>query len=102
MGNGKQAKRSSSVETFTFDKDRGHTVLITTNGCSENRMDCARMKHYFIKGGWSVTEDVRDADMVFFNACGLTTIRENASIKVLQDINRHKKKSAKGFNDMKQ
>lgn len=83
-----------STEDLYFSKDLGRSVFITTNGCSENRMDCARMQQFFTKGGWSVTTDVGDADIILFNACGLTTMRENDSIKVLRDINTHKKMSA--------
>lgn len=94
MNNESHDRSGCSTEDLYFSKDFGKSIFITTNGCSENRMDCARMKQFFLKGGWSVTTDVRDADIILYNACGLTTIRENHSIKVLRDINTHKKNSA--------
>jgi threonylcarbamoyladenosine tRNA methylthiotransferase MtaB len=77
-----------------YSKSAEKKVFITTNGCSENRYDCANMQQFFLKNGWSVANNVKDADIILFNSCGLTTVRENASIKVLREINMIKKKSA--------
>lgn len=77
-----------------FSKDLGGNVYVTTNGCSENRSDCAKMQEFFTINGWSVTSNVRAADIILFNACGLTTIREDNSLEVLEGINAQKKSSA--------
>jgi len=75
-------------------KDLGGNVYVTTNGCSENRSDCAKMQEFFTINGWSVTSNIREADIILFNACGLTNIREDNSIEVLEGINAQKKSSA--------
>jgi MiaB/RimO family radical SAM methylthiotransferase len=77
-----------------LSKDLNLKVCVTTNGCSENRIDCAKMKNFFIYNGWSVTDNISQADLILFNACGLTTVRENDSLESLRYINEHKKPSA--------
>ena len=90
----------SEVETgclakeIYFSKDLGKNVCVITNGCSENRSDCAKMQGFFAINGWSVTSNIREADIILFNACGLTTVREDNSIEVLEGINAQKKSSA--------
>lgn len=69
-------------------------MFFTTNGCSENRSDCAKMQEFFRINGWQVTTKIREADIIFFNACGLTNVREDNSLKVLKEINAQKKFSA--------
>ncbi|MFP3868407.1 MAG: radical SAM protein [Desulfobacteraceae bacterium] len=77
-----------------FRKNVGQKVCVTTNGCSENRIDCAKMQKFFTDNGWSVTADIRQADLILFNACGLTTVRENDSLATLQWITEQKRPSA--------
>jgi tRNA A37 methylthiotransferase MiaB len=94
--------KSNASETGTgclakvtyFSKDLGGNVYVTTNGCSENRSDCAKMQEFYTINGWSVTSNIREADIILFNACGLTTVREDNSLKVLEEINTQKKSSA--------
>jgi len=54
-----------------LSKDLGRIVYVTTNGCSENRSDCAKMQEFFTNNGWSVTTNIKEADIILFNACGL-------------------------------
>lgn len=83
-----------SDENFYYHKNTEKSVFITTNGCSENRFDCAKMQQFFLKNGWTITKNAKDADIILFNACGLTTIRENASINALFEMKTLKKESA--------
>jgi len=82
------------MEKMYFNKNLGKSVFITTNGCSENRFDCAKMNEFFTTNGWSVVANVQKADIILFNACGLTKIREDDSLGVLKEINTQKKSSA--------
>jgi len=86
--------KNGCLSKRVFSNGSSKSICITSNGCSENRMDCAKMQEFFIRNGWSVTSDLRDADYIFFNACGLTTLREDTSLKTLQRINDQKKHSA--------
>jgi threonylcarbamoyladenosine tRNA methylthiotransferase CDKAL1 len=81
-------------ESLFYPKHPIKSIFITTNGCSENRFDCAKMERFFLKNGWRITGHVIDADLILFNACGVTTIAENASINTLSEINALKKESA--------
>ena len=86
-------EKDRDLENF-WGKDLNLKVFVTTNGCSENRIDCAKMKNFFIKNGWTVADNLNQADLILFNACGLTTVRENDSLETLKYINNLKKSSA--------
>jgi len=67
---------------------------VIANGCPENRIDGAMMREFFKENGWIVANDHRDADMVLFNACGLTQDSQKSSIKIINQIKAGKKPSA--------
>jgi len=77
-----------------LSKDLDRIIYVTTNGCSENRSDCAKMQEFFAINGWPVTTNIKEADIILFNACGLTAVREDDSIDVLKAVNAQKKPSA--------
>lgn len=90
-------KKPSSFQTSKtrpYRENNGLTICILNNGCSENKMDCAEMKEFFLKNGWFITNDLASADIVFFNSCGVTSVRENTSLDMLSEIKKHKKQSA--------
>jgi len=70
-------------------------VSVITNGCPENRIDCARIQEIFKRGGWKVTDDFCDADLIIFNACGLTNYNQEYSIDIVNQIKERKKPSAR-------
>ncbi|MFX0200694.1 MAG: MiaB/RimO family radical SAM methylthiotransferase [Candidatus Hodarchaeota archaeon] len=94
MSSDKDAQVGRMGNGVYYSKDLGKSVCVVTNGCSENQIDCAKMQEFFTKNAWSVTTDFREADIILFNSCGLTTVREDDSLEVLQAINVQKKPSA--------
>jgi threonylcarbamoyladenosine tRNA methylthiotransferase MtaB len=52
------------------------------------------MEEFFRKDGWPLADDFKKADIILFSACGLTEVKEDASLEVLRQINAHKKPSA--------
>ena len=76
--------------------EKKHTkkVCIITNGCPENRIDCSRMQHFLGDIGCRITTDVKDADIVVFNACGLTHATQEYSVKIIRYLQAQKKPSA--------
>ena len=69
-------------------------VFLATNGCPENGIDLARMQEFLIENDWTVTKTVEDADLILFNACGLTQYTEDISIKIINQLKARKKPSA--------
>ena len=69
-------------------------ICVTVNGCHESRNDAARMQKIFIKNGWIVTNDFKDADIIFFKACGLVNDLHIESIETIKRLKTHKKPSA--------
>lgn len=61
-------------------------VTVFTNGCPENRNDCARMETYFKRNGWTTHQDIRNSSIIAFNACGLTIGQEENSIRIIESI----------------
>ncbi len=69
-------------------------AFFITNGCPENRIDLARTQKLLTENGWAVTNAVEDADIIFFNTCGLTQYMEESSIKMITQLTSQKKPSA--------
>ena len=70
-------------------------VFLATNGCPENRIDLARMKEFLEGNDWIVTNIIENADLILFNACGLTDREEDISIRIINHLKARKKPSAK-------
>ncbi|MBU1948106.1 MAG: radical SAM protein [Candidatus Eisenbacteria bacterium] len=73
------------------------SVYVTTNGCPENRIDSARLVEFFKRNGWIITDNLQQADFIFFNACGLTQEAEEYSIKIIKYLQDKKRPSAELF-----
>ena len=61
-------------------------ACVLTNGCPENQLDSARVKTYFEENGWQLVDNVKDANIILFNACGLTESSELNSIHSIHNI----------------
>ncbi|MFC1809115.1 radical SAM protein [Candidatus Omnitrophota bacterium] len=71
------------------------SVYIFTNGCPENRMDCAYVENKMREHGWMITLGAQQADLILFNACGLTNEAEAYSLNIIKKLKKIKKKDAK-------
>ncbi len=60
-------------------------LFIKTYGCQMNAYDSARIADVMAPHGYSVVDDVADADMVVLNTCH---IREKAAEKVYSELGR--------------
>jgi MiaB/RimO family radical SAM methylthiotransferase len=70
---------------------RGNTLkkaCVLTNGCPENQLDSARVETYLEENGWQIVDNVKDADLILFNACGLT---ESSALNSIHSIHNIKK-----------
>jgi len=90
-----EERNAAVMEKNKCDQEK-HTkrVCVITNGCPENRIDCARMQKFLGDDGHTVIDDIQDADIIFFNACGLTNTTQEFSIKIIKFIQAQKKTSA--------
>ena len=61
-------------------------ACVLTNGCPENQLDSARVKTYLEENGWQIVDNVKDADLILFNACGLTESSASNSIHSIRNI----------------
>lgn len=77
-----------------FDVRPNKKICLISNGCPENRIDTARMQEFFKGNSWTVIKDYRDADIIIFNACGLTQAEEEGGKSIINQIKANKKPSA--------
>ena len=70
----------------------GKTVHIKSYGCQMNKLDTALIGSALKDAGFSLTESVKDADVVLINTC---SVREHAEQRVLSNLGhlKHLKKS---------
>ena len=81
-------------ESKCQEKERVKRVCVITNGCPENRIDCARMQKFLTYNDCIVTPDFQDADLIIFNACALTEGSQEYSIELIRFIQAHKQPSS--------
>ena len=61
-------------------------VTVVTNGCPENRIDAARMLKYLNENDYITTENPEQADLILFNACGLTDYSQKQSVDIINKL----------------
>jgi len=69
-------------------------ACVLSNGCPENRIDCARVSTYLTENGWLIVDDHMTADLILFNACGMTMEQTERSLNIIQKLQREKKDSS--------
>lgn len=91
-------KDINKVESATTDlsdlKIECKKVCVLTNGCPENRIDCAKIQRFVWANGHTITTDIRRADIIIFNACGLTESTQEHSVDIIKFIEAQKQPSA--------
>ena len=56
------------------------SVLIKTYGCQMNERDSEQVSSMFLNGGYTITQDEAEADVILINTC---SVREKAELKAL-------------------
>jgi len=70
------------------------TVFVLANGCLDNRIDAASIREFVRQNGHDPTECLQEADVILFNACGLTGYHENAARAMIAHIRKTAKPNA--------
>jgi len=90
-----QERNVAGFEQNTCDrKIRTKKVCVITNGCPENRIDCARIQTFLSDNSHIITDNYQDADIIVFNACGLTHDLQELSIEIIRLIQAKKRPSS--------
>jgi len=88
-------KLTTRLETTKRDEKKcTRKICVITNGCPENRIDCSRMQKFLGDNGCTITADIKNADIIVFNSCGLTHATQEFSVKIIKHIQALKKPSA--------
>ena len=69
-------------------------ACLLTNGCPENQFDSARVRLYLSKNGWQIVEQPADADLILFNACGLTKRTADHSMHIIRYLQKQTRSGA--------
>jgi MiaB/RimO family radical SAM methylthiotransferase len=77
-----------------LESDKALKVHFVSNACEDGRLDTQRLKLFSKDAGFSCTNDVRQADFIFFYACGHLIQLESDAIRIIERIKRLKKPSA--------
>src|SRR4030042_3865991 len=89
-----ECKETYTAESEQKQSDLGTNckkVCVLTNGCPENRIDCSRIQKFVSDNGCTITAEINDADVIVFNACGLTESTQEHSIDIIKFIETRKK-----------
>jgi tRNA A37 methylthiotransferase MiaB len=65
-------------------------AFVVCNGCPENQIDVARAEKYLITNGFQIAKNYQEADIILFNACGLTQETAARSLNIIDEIKRNK------------
>ena len=63
--------------------DQQRTVALVTLGCTRNEVDSEELAGRLADGGWTLVEDVADADVAVVNTCGFIEQAKKDSIDVI-------------------
>ncbi|MCL2496104.1 MAG: 30S ribosomal protein S12 methylthiotransferase RimO [Clostridiales bacterium] len=66
------------------------TVFLLSLGCSKNQVDSEGMRGLIAAQGWTLCEDVRDAQVIIVNTCGFIRPAKEESILSLLELARYK------------
>ena len=73
-----------------FDKK----AYVLYNGCPESGIDSARVQNFLRENGWNITNELKEADLIVFRACGLTDESAEESLQVIRRVKAEKKGNA--------
>ena len=60
-------------------------------GCPRSEIDACTLTEYLKANGWALTNNFRDADLLFLSACGFNDYAEEKSIKFFEIIEKRKR-----------
>lgn len=70
-------------------------VYVRTNGCVETQMSSMQIKKFIEMNQFSLVDNVKEADLVIFAACGLTDEREKEALEIINNAKKNMKNSSK-------
>ena len=70
-------------------------AIVITNGCPENRIDCAEIELLLIQNGWEITTAVDQANLIILNLCGVFNTTEEKSLDLIKQLTAKKKSNSR-------
>jgi MiaB/RimO family radical SAM methylthiotransferase len=69
-------------------------AYVLCTGCPESRIDSARVQNFLKENGWNITNNLREADIILFRACGLKEDAVQDALQITRGIKAEKKADA--------
>lgn len=69
-------------------------AYVLCNGCPESRIDSARVQNFLKENDWNITDDLKEADLILFRACGLTGDTAQDCLQIIGRVKAEKKAGA--------
>jgi MiaB/RimO family radical SAM methylthiotransferase len=70
------------------------TAHVLCTGCPESRIDTARVQNFIKENGWNIINDVTEADLILFRACGIKEDAIQESLQIIRRVKTEKKADA--------
>lgn len=70
-------------------------AYVCSNGCPESMIDSKKVERFLQLNGWEIVNDLSQADLIVFYACGLTAAAEKGSLAFIEKFKRKMKPEAR-------
>ena len=84
-----------SKKFIWINNTMGKNAIVITNGCPENRIDCAEIELFLKQNGWEIVLTPDQANVIILNLCGLINETEEKPLGLIKMANEKKKPNTK-------
>ena len=87
-----EIRRQHAVALSLREDLRGKKALVRTFGCQQNEADGERIAGELVDCGYTMTDELSEADLVILNTCAVREHAENRVLGIIGSIKRKRKK----------
>ena len=70
-------------------------IAVISLGCDKNRVDTETILYRLVSGGYNITNDYEEADIILINSCAFISSAQKECIDTVFDCNRYRSKNLK-------
>ncbi|MBO4366501.1 MAG: tRNA (N6-isopentenyl adenosine(37)-C2)-methylthiotransferase MiaB, partial [Clostridia bacterium] len=87
-----EIRRQHAVALSLREDLRGKKALVRTFGCQQNEADGERIAGELVDCGYTMTDELSEADLVILNTCAVREHAENRVLGIIGSIKKEKEK----------
>ena len=81
--------------TNSKSNEKQKSICVITNGCTECRIDCAQLDHFFQESsGFQLCKNLNEADLIVFKGCAFNQEKEDLSCQIVKAIEHSRRPDA--------